>query len=57
MKKVKENMSENPSENPIPYPKLKYLSGSAFLANLTALEKNSFGVKLESKSLELASNS
>ena len=57
MKKVKENMSENPSENPIPYPELKYLSGSAFLANLTALEKNSFGVKLESKSLELASDS
>ena len=42
--------------DPIPRPLYKYLSGSAFLANLTYPNKQSFKVKSEFKSLYHVSN-
>ena len=43
--------------NSIPKPLYMYLSGSAFLSNLTPPEKQSFKVKSEFKSRDHVSNS
>lgn len=43
--------------NPLPYPELGYLSGSALLVGLTALNKQSFNVELVFKSHDHMSNS
>ena len=39
------------------YPEQEYLSGSAFLVNLTTLNKQSFRVKSACKSFDYVSNS
>ena len=43
--------------NPIPQPVYTYLSGSAFLGNVTPLNQQSFKVKSEFKSRDHLSNS
>ena len=43
--------------DPIPYPEYKYLSGSAFLVNLTTPKKRSFRVNSAPKSRNHISNS
>ena len=51
------NENSERESNPIPYPVYTYLSGSAFLANLTSPNKQSFKVKSELKSRDYVSNS
>ena len=47
------NDNSERESNPIPQPVYKYLSGSTFVAKLTPLNKQSFKVKSEFKSLDI----
>ena len=51
------NENSERESNLIPYPVYTYLSGSAFLTNLTPPNKQSFTVKSEFKSRDHVSNS